>query len=70
MDEAFSNLDDLSERETYERLESLFESSLPPVSTVMQTYKMHTVIVFTRKKSYHLVFEHIPLYIINICCMP
>ena len=50
MDEAFSNLDDLSERETYERLESLFESSLPPVSTVLQTYKIYTVIVFTRKK--------------------
>ena len=43
MDEAFSNLDDLSERETYERLESLFESSLPPVSTVLQTYKIYTV---------------------------
>ena len=33
MDEAFSNLDDLSDKETLERLESLFETnSLPPVS--------------------------------------
>ena len=36
MDEAFSNLDDLSDKETLERLESLFESSLPPVSKSSQ----------------------------------
>ena len=37
MDEAlpFSNLDDLSDRETLERLESLFESSLPSVSELL-----------------------------------
>lgn len=32
MDEAFSSLDDQSDKEILERLESLFESSLPPVS--------------------------------------
>ena len=64
MDEAFSNLDDLSERETYERLESLFESSLPPVSTVLQTYKIYTVIVFTRKKNHIIWCLNIYLYIL------
>ena len=32
MDEAFSNLDDQSDKEILERLESLFDSTLPPVS--------------------------------------
>jgi hypothetical protein len=39
MDEAFSNLDDLSDKETLERLESLFESSLPPVSLLLTDEK-------------------------------
>ena len=33
MDGAFTNLDDLSDREISERLESLFDSSLPSVSS-------------------------------------